>query len=253
MEDKETYARNGFRTTGIFPLNRQEILRKLPVAILPSDAHLVSPIIIDHLNRMRESAATNPSAVRRGKAVKVQAGKSVSLEEVNAAASATASTSGLQTKQKATRVVTAKKRLQMVYASDDESLSLDDIEEMVAIDDRRDKQPHAKRAATRRPVVETNEDSTSSDDDVEMAPSHQRSASRRTLSPASDYSMSQEDPTLLSFNEEYDEDADGNQSNFEMGSYVLVRFEGKVANKPYHYVGKLIEAKGKYIWKTFYY
>jgi len=49
--------------------------------VKPAD-DLVSPLVLEHLRQIRESAATNPNAARRGKRVQMEPGKSISLQEL---------------------------------------------------------------------------------------------------------------------------------------------------------------------------
>ena len=51
--------------------------------------HLVSPLVLEHLRQIRESAATNPNATCHGKHVQVEPGKSISLQELGASTSGT--------------------------------------------------------------------------------------------------------------------------------------------------------------------
>ena len=55
-----------------------------------NSAHgLVSPLVLEHLRQIRESAVTNPNASHRGKRVKVEPAKSISLHELGASTSGT--------------------------------------------------------------------------------------------------------------------------------------------------------------------
>lgn len=90
MDRKEEFAVNGFRTTGIYPVNRKVVITKITKADVPqSSQHLVSPLLIEHLKKLREQAASKPGAVRRGRAIQVEPGKSVSLDNVASGTSCT--------------------------------------------------------------------------------------------------------------------------------------------------------------------
>ncbi len=94
MEDKEEYAISGFRTTGLYPLDRQKVINKLTKAdVSPSAHHLVSPLLMEKLVEMREASNIKPGPSRRGRAIQVSPGKSVSFGDIGAGPS------GRQTKK----------------------------------------------------------------------------------------------------------------------------------------------------------
>nr|XP_047138171.1 uncharacterized protein LOC124814460 isoform X1 [Hydra vulgaris] len=83
MDHIQEFAVNGFKTSGIYPLNRKKIIDKILRAdISTSFQNLVSPLVLERLKELREACAKKPGAVLRGKKVKVSPGKSVSLDDV---------------------------------------------------------------------------------------------------------------------------------------------------------------------------
>lgn len=70
--------KSGFRKTGIFPLNKQEVLGRLPNPD-PADLTDVGTSFIDHMKELCGCSA-------KKKRVEVTPGKSVSAEEVHGAA-----------------------------------------------------------------------------------------------------------------------------------------------------------------------
>ncbi|KAK4326941.1 hypothetical protein Pmani_002545 [Petrolisthes manimaculis] len=75
--------------TGIYPIDKDHIMRKITNENVKSAHDLVSPLVLEHLRQIRESAANNPNATRRGKCVQVSPGKSISLQELGASTSGT--------------------------------------------------------------------------------------------------------------------------------------------------------------------
>ena len=71
MEHRSEWAKSGFRTTGIYPLDRDQVLRKLKHSDKTDASHLVSPILIDRLRELRESNTKKSNRGRRGKAILV--------------------------------------------------------------------------------------------------------------------------------------------------------------------------------------
>lgn len=73
---------NGFRTTGIYPLNRERVMSKISKP--ESSTHLVSTMVLEHLSQLREVSAINPGAARQAKIIQVSPGKSVSMHDITA-------------------------------------------------------------------------------------------------------------------------------------------------------------------------
>ncbi|XP_065664792.1 uncharacterized protein LOC136086420 [Hydra vulgaris] len=83
MDHMQEFAVNGFKTSGIYPLNRKKIIDKILKAdVSTSSQNLVSPLVLERLKELREASAKKPGAVLRGEKVKVLPGKSVSLDDV---------------------------------------------------------------------------------------------------------------------------------------------------------------------------
>lgn len=77
-ENREKNIRSGFRKCGIFPLNREEVLKQLPAYVHTEDqdaAQHVNNAVVDLLKKFRYPDQT--SARRRRKKVDVPAGKSI--------------------------------------------------------------------------------------------------------------------------------------------------------------------------------
>ncbi|KAK4320945.1 hypothetical protein Pmani_008200 [Petrolisthes manimaculis] len=85
MDHKEDFAVNGFKTTGIHPLNWQKVIDKLTrTDVSPSSRNLISTMVLEQLSELREASAKKPGAIQRGKAVQVSPGKSVSWNDIAA-------------------------------------------------------------------------------------------------------------------------------------------------------------------------
>ena len=86
--DAEKNLKSGFRKTGIFPLNRQEVLQRLPKAILEQSLGSltceVGEVFLEELNKKRE-VVTKSSAPKRRKKLNVPPGKSISAADVQEA------------------------------------------------------------------------------------------------------------------------------------------------------------------------
>ena len=83
MNHIQEFAVNGFKISGIYPLNRKKVIDKiLRTDISKSSQNLVSQLVLERLAELREASAKKPGAVMRGKKVKVPPGKCVSLEDV---------------------------------------------------------------------------------------------------------------------------------------------------------------------------
>ena len=78
---------SGFRKTGIFPLNKMEVLRRLPEAVLEESLQSVSGVVgeifIEELKKKREEV-TGRRAPKRRIRLTVPAGKSISSAEIEA-------------------------------------------------------------------------------------------------------------------------------------------------------------------------
>lgn len=75
----ENMARNiksGFRASGVYPLDKNEVLKRLPDKNVAVDESLLSSALKQHLNEMRFAKAKNPEPKR--KRMMVEPGKSVS-------------------------------------------------------------------------------------------------------------------------------------------------------------------------------
>lgn len=122
MDRKEDFAINGFKTTGIHPLNRQKVIDKLTRKDLSPSQHLVNSMVLQRLTELREASAKKPGSIQRGKAVLVSPGKSVSMDDI------AAGPSGYKSQSKGS----AKRKLP-IESSDDSSSSEDDDLDMLLI------------------------------------------------------------------------------------------------------------------------
>lgn len=76
--------RSGFRKTGIFPLNREEPMSRLPERISEREdviSQNVSEVFLDHLKRTRSTITENTTRKRRKK-LNIPPGKSIGCEDV---------------------------------------------------------------------------------------------------------------------------------------------------------------------------
>ncbi|KAK4329449.1 hypothetical protein Pmani_000206 [Petrolisthes manimaculis] len=89
MDNRDELAVAGFRATGIYPIDKDHIMRKITNENVESAHDLVSPLVLEHLRQIREFAANKTNATRRGKRVQVEPGKSISLWELGASTSGT--------------------------------------------------------------------------------------------------------------------------------------------------------------------
>lgn len=73
--------KNGFRKAGLYPINKQQVLQKLPkVPSQNEDLSLVSDIFLDYLKQMRYGDEASTTKCRKKK-INVVPGKSVALED----------------------------------------------------------------------------------------------------------------------------------------------------------------------------
>lgn len=71
-----------YATTGIHPLDKSRMLKRLQHQGESPATNLVSPLIIDHIKELRYAANTKPNAVVRSKRLLVSPGKSVTTADV---------------------------------------------------------------------------------------------------------------------------------------------------------------------------
>lgn len=87
-ESIKTNLKSGFRKTGIFPLDKTEVLQRLPKSVLEeslkSMTDVVGDVFLEELNKKRKEV-TGKRATKRRKMLNVPAGKSISVAEVEEA------------------------------------------------------------------------------------------------------------------------------------------------------------------------
>lgn len=203
MDNREQLVVAGFRATGIYPMDKERILRKITHEEVTSAHNLVSPLVLQHLRELRESASTNPNATRRGKRVQVEPGKSISLGELVAASTSSgtpvsrpakrgASASGVLGRK---RKVPRKRLPTDSPSSSDSDENVDEPLEVPVGGDEHEQETVGDSASETESEFPGFEEVTVSGHKVEEVPV------------------------------------------FEKGDYVLVKFSGKKAN--YHFVGIL--------------
>ncbi|KAG0443008.1 hypothetical protein HPB47_015390 [Ixodes persulcatus] len=86
-ESIKTNLKSGFRKTGISPLDKTEVLQRLPKSVLEeslkSMTDVVGDVFLEELNKKRKEV-TGKRATKRKKMLNVPAGKSISVAEVEA-------------------------------------------------------------------------------------------------------------------------------------------------------------------------
>ena len=131
MENFSELAKSGFRACGIYPLNRNRIIAKLKKTPANSPRKIVSPLVIDHLRKLREDAAQKPQRAR-AKRIQVEPGKSVTVADLQASTSGTPSR-----KPPAKKIKRASRRL--VHKSSESDV--DDPSEQHSLLDESDNDP----------------------------------------------------------------------------------------------------------------
>jgi hypothetical protein len=200
--------KNAFETTGIYPINKQRVLDKLERPFREPATDLVSPMVIKHLQELRESAATKPDAVPRGRRMLVSPGKSLCPADLLNRPS----TSGIVKKKKPT--AKAKKKL---FTGKDSSSSLPDVPVPVVCDDEPDlgSVPIEDVLVPVEPLTITSE----------LAPELEESA------PAPELEESAPAPDL--------EEAEKDLYVVSIGDFVLIECDLE-KKSIFHYVGKII-------------
>lgn len=90
MENFLELAKSGFRACGIYSLNRNRIIAKLKKTPAESPWKIASPLVIDHLRKLREDASQKPQRAK-AKRIQVEPGKSVTVANLQASTSGTPS------------------------------------------------------------------------------------------------------------------------------------------------------------------
>lgn len=85
----DTLIVNAFAATGIYPLNKDRVLAKITHVNSPH-TDMVSPLVIRHLEHLREQCNTKPNAPVRAKRLLVSPGKSVTSQDVQPSTSGVA-------------------------------------------------------------------------------------------------------------------------------------------------------------------
>lgn len=220
MDQKEQFAINGFKTTGIYPLNRDKVLSKLTKGnVPPSSQQLVSPMLIEHLSKLREAAATKPGAVRRGRAIQVEPGKSVSVQELEPVAGPSGSKPATKRNPK---------RKQASDSSDESSISEDPLPSLGSLS--------GEEAAL----------DPSTPPSSRCQPQPQQAPKRRAQVRPSycDDSSTDESVDGLSLSEDelgIDNATCETSGTLEKEAFIQVQFGEK---KVYHHVGKILEKSG---------
>ncbi|XP_013188729.2 uncharacterized protein LOC106133519 [Amyelois transitella] len=71
---------SGFRASGIYPLNPQEVLKKIPQMEIQSSSYGIDQVLVDYL---KETRSPKPFQVQRSKKVNCEPGKSVTASDLN--------------------------------------------------------------------------------------------------------------------------------------------------------------------------
>ena len=79
LENAETNLKAGFKKAGIWPLDKEAVLERLPQKTRTKDTSLVSDTFLEHVEGLRKSTCPEPK--KRRKKVNVAPGKSVSTED----------------------------------------------------------------------------------------------------------------------------------------------------------------------------
>ena len=208
MEDKSNYAISGFRTTGIYPLNRQKVVSKLTKDNIPQSAHhLVSPMLMEKLAEMRAASCKKPGPARRGRAIKVSPGKSVSFRDIDVGSS------GQQTKK------TGVKRKLRVSPPESDSDSSSDV------------------YMSGSPLEYDKESSENASEVAESSEVDQEEEGRKEIEEGTEKEGEEEEGTEK-------EEKESKTEEIKDGTYVVVKFPGKKANSDFHFVGKVLGKEG---------
>lgn len=79
---------SGFRKSGIYPLDRQQVLNRLPSQSLDSSiSSIIGDCFLDQIRRKREETTKGHNQTKRRRKLNVPPGKSISSEELEAVAS----------------------------------------------------------------------------------------------------------------------------------------------------------------------
>ena len=209
MKNKKQYAVSGFKTTGLFPVNRTRVICKLTKNDMSPSHSLVSPMLMAKLRELREASDKRTGLSRRGRAINISPGKSVSQVGITN----TAGPSGVGRRTQST-----KRKLHLVDESEDDDES-PDIEE----EDNSSNKP----------------DSEDEDDDDNDSPYSEGEEEMKEMSKKEREEVHQTEVEDEPEPREKKEEACGELEVHE-GMYVVIRFEGKKPNSQFHYVGKVL-------------
>lgn len=214
--DAPQNLKSGFRKTGIYPLNKMEVLQRLPEAVLDSSLgsmrECVSDVFIEELRKRREDA-TRSRAPKRRKNLNVPAGKSISSEEVEAAIAASEASKSKKGKKKT-------------------------------------KNPTKKSSQKKaRKEVEETDDS----DDAFSVHESEDSSGEESFTSLMESPPTSPPPNINSDEEENGSDIQ-DEPRFRVGDYVVVNFEGQMypgrvtVARPEEYMVNAMARSGK-LWK----
>lgn len=78
--NQESIIKNGFKKTGIFPLDKNSVLKSLPGNKIEGTTQQIGDTVVNYLKEMRTPAG--PKEIKRKKMVRVEPGKSVCFQDV---------------------------------------------------------------------------------------------------------------------------------------------------------------------------
>ncbi|XP_065648941.1 uncharacterized protein LOC136078065 [Hydra vulgaris] len=266
MNHIQEFAVTGFKTSGIYPLNRKKIIDKnLRTDISKSSQNLVSPLFFERLAELRQASAKKPGAVVRGEKVKVSPGKSVSLEDVATGSSA----SKFQSKHKLIKIKNTQlnESLNIERQERNSKLNLNTFKELIdydipssskmyidlqeASDKKSDGIQKEKSEILKKKDLFTEKSNLYDDYDLEDSLFHQKQAHMQKKCDNYSNESAYELDSLCSKGMCNPGVIATSEYLLAEGSYVVVRFEGK--KTPYHFVGQVVNIEKDNNWNIKYF